>query len=237
MNLQGIWSGGAVAAPHVEGSLLSDWNSYRDKDLEAGNGSNSAQATPQDLLKQAESAGTSAKTWFQGQANVISGHASTAWGTLPTSDFSIPSSQQLAYMFTFLAAGFVLLLLAFMLFLPIIVLSPSKFALSFTLGCLFIMAGFSQLRGWKQQVAHMFSQERLMFTATYLGSILSTLYAALFMHSYILSLVCSGLQVVALAYYLLSYFPGGEQGVRFVLGMMYNACWGCLQSVQKMVLG
>lgn len=33
------------------------------------------------------------------------------------------------------------------------------------------------------------------FTAAYLGSILTTLYAALFMHSYVLSLVCSGLQV------------------------------------------
>jgi len=226
-----------VAAPRAEGSLLSDWNSYRDTDLEAGSRSSSAQAPQQDLLKTVGSAGTSASTWLGGQANLLSGHATAAWGALPTSDFSIPSSQQLAYMFSFLAAGFVLLLLAFMLFLPIIVLSPSKFALSFTLGCLLIMAGFSQLRGWKQQLAHMFSQERLMFTATYLGSILSTLYAALFMHSYILSLVCSGLQVVALIYYLLSYFPGGEQGVRFVLAMLYNAFWGCLQSLQKLVLG
>jgi hypothetical protein len=78
---------------------------------------------------------------------------------------SIPSTQQLVYLVSFLAAGVVFLSLAFMLFLPIIVLSPSKFALSFTLGCLFIMAGFSQLRGWKNQLAHMFSQERLMFTS------------------------------------------------------------------------
>jgi len=47
----------------------------------------------------------------------------------------------------------------------------------------------------------------------------------------------SCLQVVALTYYVLSYFPGGTQGVKFFLGMFYNAVWGCLLSVQKMVLG
>ncbi len=67
--------------------------------------------------------------------------------------------------FSFLAAGGVFLLLAFFIFLPVIILSPSKFALSFTLGCLFIMCGFSSLRGWKQQLAHMFSSERLPFSA------------------------------------------------------------------------
>lgn len=58
-----------------------------------------------------------------------------------------------------------MLLLAFIVFLPVIILSPSKFALSFTAGCLLIMAGFAQLRGWKQQLSHMFSAERLPFSS------------------------------------------------------------------------
>lgn len=77
---------------------------------------------------------------------------------------SIPSSQQLVYFFSFLAAGAVFLTLAFLLFLPVIILSPSKFALSFTLGCLCIMAGFIQLRGWKQQLQHMMSADRLPYS-------------------------------------------------------------------------
>lgn len=40
-----------------------------------------------------------------------------------------------------------------------------------------------------------------LFTG-YVGSIVLTLYAALIMHSYVLSLVCSVLQVLALMYYL-----------------------------------
>ncbi len=90
--------------------------------------------------------------------------------------------------------------------------------------------------------------------AAYLGSIFATLYAALFMHSYILSLVCSGLQVllvcslrelwssahpcvtsqvVALLYYILSYFPGGAQGVKFMLNLFYNAVLSCFSAVIK----
>lgn len=69
------------------------------------------------------------------------------------------------YFFSFLAAGGVFLLLSFTIFLPVIILSPSKFALSFTLGCLLVMAAFSALRGWKQYVAHMMSAERMPFSA------------------------------------------------------------------------
>ena len=69
--------------------------------------------------------------------------------------------------------------------------------------------------------------------AAYLGSIGATLYAALIMKSYILSLVCSGLQVVALLYYVLSYFPGGAQGVKFMLNMFVSAVTSCFSSLLK----
>lgn len=69
------------------------------------------------------------------------------------------------YFFALLAGGIVFLLLAFLFFLPVIILSPSKFALSFTLGCMLILAGFAQLRGWQQQLKHMLSRERLPFSS------------------------------------------------------------------------
>lgn len=42
-------------------------------------------------------------------------------------------------------------------------------------------------------------------------------------------------QVVALLYYILSYFPGGATGVRFVLGLFYNAALSCLGAAQRAV--
>lgn len=77
----------------------------------------------------------------------------------------MPNTQQFAYFFAFIGAGLVFMILAFSIFLPVIVIAPSKFALSFTIGSLLVMAGFAALRGLKQQASHMLSASRLPFTA------------------------------------------------------------------------
>ena len=52
----------------------------------------------------------------------------------------MPNMQQFAYFFAFLIAGLVFLVIAFSLFLPVIILAPNKFAISFTIASGFIMA-------------------------------------------------------------------------------------------------
>ena len=163
----------------------------------------------------------------------------------------MPSTQQFAYFFAFIGSGLVFMVIAFSIFLPVIVIAPSKFALSFTIGSLLVMAGFAALRGLKQQATHMLSAPRLPFTAGkvnslayqrppvclqpgdafatagivcvgllqlhethdmddqvdlpagYLITMFGTLYAALVMHSYIMSLICCALQVRCIAVTLL----------------------------------
>jgi Got1/Sft2-like family len=56
--------------------------------------------------------------------------------------------------------------------------------------------------------------------AGYVGSLLATLYASLFMHSYVLSLLCCVAQVGTLVYYVASFFPGGASGAQYVIGSM-----------------
>jgi hypothetical protein len=73
--------------------------------------------------------------------------------------------------------------------------------------------------------------------AGYVGSIILTLYAALIMHSYVLSLVCSVLQVVALLYYLTSYYPGGTSSVKFMLSMFGSAASTCFSSCTGVMFG
>ncbi|KXS98046.1 hypothetical protein AC578_8785 [Pseudocercospora eumusae] len=68
--------------------------------------------------------------------------------------------------------------------------------------------------GWFA-LRHLVSQERLPFTATYFGSIALTLYFAVGLRSTILTLLTSIIQLVALVWYLVSYFPMGSQGLRF----------------------
>ncbi len=69
------------------------------------------------------------------------------------------------YFFCFMGAGLFFLVLAFTIALPTIILAPSKFALSFTLGCTSMMAAFASLKGYQQQLQHMLSKERLPFSA------------------------------------------------------------------------
>ncbi|TCD67728.1 protein transport protein sft2 [Steccherinum ochraceum] len=99
--------------------------------------------------------------------------------------------------------------------LPLLALRPAKFALAFSLGSLLVMFGFSVLIGPLNHVKHLVSAERLPFSLTYLASLGLTLYFSLGAHSYIGSLVCAIVQVIALISYVLAYFPGGVQTLRF----------------------
>ena len=147
----------------------------------------------------------------------------------------MPNSTQLAYFAAFLGSGVLFLVLAFTLFLPVIMLAPSKFAICFTIGSVLVLSAFVSLRGWRHQLTHMLSADRLLFTlgkiktrscvirgllwlyfssvmsvlckcmnlcgalkmlaAAYAGSMAGTLYAALSLHSYVLSLVFCAAQV------------------------------------------
>eukprot|EP01024_Parvocaulis_polyphysoides_P055373 TRINITY_DN5661_c0_g4_i1.p2 TRINITY_DN5661_c0_g4~~TRINITY_DN5661_c0_g4_i1.p2 ORF type:complete len:235 (-),score=20.85 TRINITY_DN5661_c0_g4_i1:415-1119(-) len=214
-------------------SVLAEWNKYSgsDNDVEAGKGSG--------VSGYAEQAGQSLKGFINTSFNTVSTgvnqvSSSISSSTQQTSSL-MPNSRQFVYFGFLMGGGLLFLTLAFTVALPMLVLSPSKFAISFSLGCLCMLLAFSALRGWKQSFNHMTSKERLPFTAGYIASVLGTLYAAMMMHSYLLSLFCSGIQVIALIYYIVSYFPGGAQGVQFVLGMFYQGLVGCVMSAKSVV--
>uniref|UniRef100_A0A6N2KZ06 Vesicle transport protein n=1 Tax=Salix viminalis TaxID=40686 RepID=A0A6N2KZ06_SALVM len=92
----------------------------------------------------------------------------------------------------------------------------NKFAICFTLGCGFIIGSFFALKGPKNQLAHMSSKERIPFTLGFIGSMVGTLYVSMVWHSYVLSVLFSVIQVLALVYYAISYFPGGSAGLKFL---------------------
>ncbi|KAL1195259.1 hypothetical protein V5N11_029170 [Cardamine amara subsp. amara] len=98
----------------------------------------------------------------------------------------------------------------------IMVLMPQKFAICFTLGCGFIIGSFFALRGPQNQLTHMSSRERLPLTLGFIATMVGTIYVSMVLHSYILSVLFSALQVIALAYYCISYFPGGSSGMKFL---------------------
>lgn len=112
--------------------------------------------------------------------------------------------------------------MAFLVGLPLVVVRPSKFALCFTTGSLLFMSSFAFLKGPMTHLRSMVSPERLFFTGTYLSSMAFTLYAALFARSYIMVVVASGLQISTLAYYMLSFIPGGTAGAHIFVMMFFK---------------
>lgn len=116
--------------------------------------------------------------------------------------------------------------LCFSLF-PILSLRPRKFAVLWTVGSILFLTSWAVLQGPLTYAMHLLSTPRLPFTAAYFGSIGLTLYFALGVQSLILTLFSCIAQLIALVWYLVSYFPMGSTGLRFAsqLGIRRAASW------------
>jgi hypothetical protein len=99
--------------------------------------------------------------------------------------------------------------------LPIFIIAPRKFALLYTVGSLLLFFSSSFIKGYDAFFRHSFSDERLLYTMVYLAAMICTLIAV-FKHIYILVILCSILQVIALGCFLVSFIPGGIYGLNFV---------------------
>ncbi|KAJ4816606.1 Vesicle transport protein [Rhynchospora pubera] len=206
--------GGGAATPAEEmklgstSSLLSDWNTY----ASSRSGEESGGALGFDL----ESAVRTANDKVTGTFSVMSQSVRELPGSFQTATSNFPSGKALMYFGLFLASGIFFIFVSFVMFLPVMVLMPQKFAISFTLGCAFIIASLFALKGPANQLSHMTSKERLPFTLGFVGCMAGTIYVSMVLHSYLLSVLFSALQVLALAYYTISYFPGGSTGLKFL---------------------
>ncbi|KAH7723202.1 Protein C18E9.10 [Aphelenchoides avenae] len=119
-------------------------------------------------------------------------------------------------MFCFATAAFLL---------PVLVLQTRKFAALNTLGFAFLWGPFAYLQ-------FLISPQRRIVTAAYILSVFATLYTSLWMQNTILTIVCAVLQAMALIWYILSYVPGGERGLKFIT----STFTGLARSQSKVVL-
>ncbi|KAJ7548432.1 hypothetical protein O6H91_07G012000 [Diphasiastrum complanatum] len=211
----GSSSGGGIPEQQKPGSVLADWNSY----------SASQEGTASDV--EAVSLLKSANETIKGAFNTVSRNVRELPGNVQTAASSLPSRKAITYFGVMLGAGMFFIFIAFLLFLPVIVLMPHKFASCFTIGSLLVIGSFFVLKGPRTQFFHMISKERLPFTAAFIGSMAGTIYASMVMHSYVLSVIFSVIQVLALLYYVVSYFPGGSAGLQFLTAMIKSWVMKC----------
>lgn len=120
------------------------------------------------------------------------------------------------------------------LMLPLILIKPHKFAVSYSLGNLLMLGSTMFLVGPKKQISNMCTGHRAMASAAYFGSMVGTVYSALFLRISVLVIFFIAIQFVALVWYSLSYIPFGRQlAARFVkptlkiLGSCLSKCGSC----------
>ncbi|KAG7525567.1 vesicle transport protein SFT2C [Solea senegalensis] len=106
------------------------------------------------------------------------------------------------------------------LYAPLLLLYARKFALLWSLGSLFAIAAAAVLRGPSRLISGLPSNPG---AAVYLCALGGTLYAALSLHSTVLTALGAALQVSAIVGYVVSLLPGGSAGIRFMGGMAASA--------------
>ncbi|GLD94841.1 hypothetical protein PINS_up003466 [Pythium insidiosum] len=106
------------------------------------------------------------------------------------------------------------------IFLPLIMIRPSKFALSFTLGSMCAMGAFAMLKGPAAYAKDLLQPKTLALTTAYFLTLGSTLYSCLILGSYVMVVVSSVCQLVTLFIFALSALPGGNASLK-ALGALF----------------
>ena len=97
------------------------------------------------------------------------------------------------------------------------------------------MTAFAMMQGPTAYIKSICSRDRIAFTTAFFGSMLTTLYAALVIRSYILVVVASGVEIVAMLWYLMSYIPGGSTGMSLFVRMFTSTASSLFSAVLKAV--
>lgn len=122
------------------------------------------------------------------------------------------------------AIGLTLLCLSLM-FLPVVIISPSKFVMCFSLGSLIILSSFIFVYGTKAYVEKLFAKNRFTFSILFLLSIILGLYFS-FAGNYFISILLAVFQLITLIVFTLTFLPGGSTGISFIGTMLMTPVKG-----------
>jgi hypothetical protein len=150
---------------------------------------------------------------------------------------SLTAKQRLTGFLLSLAMGVTFIAIA-LSFVPTIALFAKKFAFFFTCGNFFVVASTAFLVGPAAQIKGMFEGHRAQATAIFVGSGFMTMLSAVYWRSTVFSIAFACAQVVAVAWYALSYIPFGRYVVgnyivpyaSMILGPVFKALWFALST-------
>ncbi len=107
--------------------------------------------------------------------------------------------------------GIGLIILSFFL-LPIVLVSPKKFSFCFAVGSIFVLISFLFLVGTQNYVNKIMDNKRIFISVSFILSIFIGIGFSLGNH-YFISLICSGVQLISMVMFVLTFIPGGRAGI------------------------
>ncbi|KAJ8140139.1 hypothetical protein OXX80_000996 [Metschnikowia pulcherrima] len=129
-----------------------------------------------------------------------------------------------------LGASILCFTLGFFMF-PVLALKPTKFAVLWSMGSLLFVVSFGVLQGPNAYIRHITSSGRIVFSAVFFGSILTTMYCAVILKSTILTIISSVIEVFAILYYAFSYFPFGTTTITWFSSYLVGYVGGLISSI------
>ena len=113
-----------------------------------------------------------------------------------------------------LCIGMALIILSFFL-LPMIIVSPKKFSFCFAVGSIFFLLSFMFLVGTRNYVNKILDNKRIYISISFILSIFIGIGYSLGNH-YFISLICSGVQLITMIMFVLTFIPGGRAGINCI---------------------
>lgn len=107
--------------------------------------------------------------------------------------------------------------------LPFVVIRPGKFVVPYCMGSMFILVSFGFLHGFVSYFKHLLSQKKAAYSAWFILATFGTLYSALSLKSYILTVAMAFIQMAGMITFIVSYVPGGSSGISFMSSMISSS--------------
>lgn len=134
------------------------------------------------------------------------------------------------YFIILLGIGAVFMILS-LFTLPMLILSPTKFVLTFGVGNILILSSFIFYFGGKEFILMMVAENRRWLTLSFFLSIFFGVLFAWRKHFFI-SLFFAIYQMIALVMFTLSFIPGGSAGISFIKGIFISSFSSLASSIK-----
>ena len=123
------------------------------------------------------------------------------------------------YFFIVFAVGLLFIILSFF-HLPLIIFFPGKFSSFFSIGSLIILLSFIFIYGTCEFIKMLFKKERCFYTIIYFFSVIGGFIFSYLYNYYIVVLICSFIQLVSIIIFILTFIPGGYNGISIIFQMI-----------------